>query len=68
MILKGVFDKNEWGYTAKKTPLIATNLTSICCVYPEKNAASIQIQKVATFESDRKRINLIPNKSFRYYN
>ena len=28
---------------------------------------SIQIQKVATFNSDRKIINLIPNKSFRYY-
>ena len=32
-----------------------------------KNVASIQIQKVATFNSDRKIINLIPNKSFRYY-
>ena len=30
-----------------------------------KNVASIQIQKVATFNSDRK-ISLIPNKSFRY--
>ena len=29
--------------------------------------ASIQIQKVATFNSDRKKINLIQNKSFRYY-
>jgi len=56
--------------------LIATNLTSICCVYKEKivkkrlvlkNLASIQIEKVATFNSDRKIINLIPNKSFRYY-
>ena len=28
-----------------------------------KNAASIQIRKVATFNSDRKIINLIPNKS-----
>ena len=33
-----------------------------------KNVASIQIQKVATFDSDRKINNLIPNKSFRYYN
>ena len=31
-----------------------------------KNVASIQIQKVATFNSDRKKINSIPNKSFRY--
>ena len=47
--------------------VIATNLTSICCVYKEKfvkktkNVSSIQIQKVATFNSDR-------NKSFRYNN
>ena len=27
------------------------------------SAASIQIQKVATINSDRKKINLIPNKS-----
>ena len=33
-----------------------------------KNVATIQIQKFATFNSDRKIINLIPNKSFRYYN
>ena len=33
-----------------------------------KKVASIQIQKVATFNSDRKKINLILKKSFRYYN
>ena len=33
-----------------------------------KNVASIQIQKVPTFNSDRKKINLIPNKLFSYYN
>ena len=32
-----------------------------------KNVASTQIQKVATFNSDLKIINLIPKKSFRYY-
>ena len=51
--------------------LIATNLTSICCVYNVKivkNVESIQIQKVAIFDLDRKIINLIQNKSFRYYN
>ena len=32
-----------------------------------KNEESIQIQKVATFNSDRKIINLILNKSFQYY-
>ena len=31
-----------------------------------KNVASVQFQKVATFNSDRRIINLIPNKSFRY--
>ena len=32
-----------------------------------KNVPSIQIQKVATFNSDRKINNLISDKSFRYY-
>ena len=32
-----------------------------------KNVAFMQIPKVATFNSDRKKINLIPNKLFRYY-
>ena len=31
-----------------------------------KNEDSIQILKVAAFNLDRKIINLIPNKSFRY--
>ena len=38
-ILKGVFAKNERGYmlnAIKKALLIATNLTSICCIYKEK--------------------------------
>ena len=30
------------------------------------NAAFIQIQKDAAFNSDRKQFHLIPNKSFRY--
>ena len=57
--------------------VLATNITSICCVYklrkllkaliPE-NVASTQIQKLTIFDSDRKKINLILNKSFRYYN
>ena len=33
-----------------------------------KNIAPIQIQKVAIYISDRKIINLISNKSFRYHN
>ena len=33
-----------------------------------KNVVSIQIQKDATFNSDRKKINLISNKFLRYYN
>ena len=39
--LKGVFAKNERGYKAydeEYVLLIATNLTSICCVYKEKIA------------------------------
>ena len=38
MRFKGSVRKNERGYrlNAKKALLIATNLTSICCVYKEK--------------------------------
>ena len=49
----------------KKALLIATDLTSICCVYKEKivktkkNVVSIQIQKDATFNS-------IVNKSIKF--
>ena len=32
------------------------------------NLASIQIEKIATYDLDRKKINLISNKSFRYFN
>ena len=42
-----------------KALLIATNLTSICCVYKEKiipnNLAAIQIEKIATYYLDRKK-------------
>ena len=58
--------------------VIATDLTSICWIYKKnivkkrliphtKNAAFIQIRKVVIFNSDRKQINSIPNKLFRYY-
>ena len=30
--------------------------------------ASIQIEKIATYDLDRKKINLILNKTFKYYN
>ena len=39
LMLKGVFAKNEREYrlsAIKKALFIATNLTSICCVYKEK--------------------------------
>ena len=59
----------------KKAILIATNLTSICCVFNEKivkdvsyQITGIQIEKIATYDFDRKKIDLISNKSFRYYN
>ena len=32
------------------------------------NLAAIQIQKIATYDLDRKKIDLIWNKSFKYYN
>ena len=39
LVLKGVFAKNERGYrlnAIKKVLFIATNLTSICCVFKKK--------------------------------
>ena len=49
----------------KKALLIATNFTSICCVHKEKivkdvsyritNKYRIQIQKIATYDLDRKK-------------
>ena len=38
LILKVVFAKNDWGYRLTSLIVIATNLTSICCVYKEKIA------------------------------
>ena len=75
--LKGVFAKNERGYrlnAIKKALLIATNLTSICCVCKKKivkdvsyriTSVHIQIEKIARSDLNRKKINLISNKSFR---
>ena len=66
--------KGDIGLMRKISAFDITNLTSICWVYKEKMVkndsyvANIQIQKVATFNLDRKNINLISNKSFRYYN
>ena len=59
--------------------MIATNLTLICCVFKVKtvkndlrlilkNVASIQIKKVAIYDSYLKMINLISNRSFRCHN
>ena len=52
----------------KYSRVIASNLTPICCVFKEKivknttstedRTASIQVQKVAIYVSDRKKINL----------
>ena len=60
--LKGVFAKK---HGEKLALLIATNLTSICCVYKRRKLLKttnteecnvrIQIQKVTTFNSDRKK-------------
>ena len=41
--------------------------TLLKTTHAEERIAFLQIQKVATFNSDRKIINLIPKKSFRYY-
>ena len=65
-----MFAKNKRGF--RVTPK-NNRVWSLCCVHKEKivkkrliakkKVASIQIQKVATFNSRRKIINLIPNKS-----
>ena len=50
--LKGVFAKNERGYrlnAIKKALLIATNLTSIYCVYKEKIDKDSQIITIKTY-------------------
>ena len=33
-----------------------------------KNEAPIQVEEIATYDLDHKKINLISNKSFRYQN
>ena len=70
--LKGVFAKNERGYKLraidKRFDLIL--LLSVASIkrkllkttHAEERIAAIQIQKVATYDSDRKQINLIPNQ------
>ena len=77
MYLKGVFAKNERGYRLaaknKRFWLLLILLLTVASLRRKllktiipKNVVSIQIQKDATFNSDRKQINLIPNKLFRY--
>ena len=76
IILKGVFTKNKRGYrlTAKNKRFwsLLILLLSFASIrrklLKRSDVASIQIQKVAKFKTDRKKINLTPNKSFRYYN
>ena len=77
--LKGVFAKNERGYrlnAIKKRfwPLLIL-LLSVASIGRKllktshaEFLASIQIEKIATYDLDCKKINLISNKSFRYYN
>ena len=63
------------GLRRKWSMMITTYLTSISCVYKEKikkriipkSVTFLQIQKVVIIDSDRKKINLIPNKASRYY-
>ena len=61
--------KGGIGLMRKKVLLIGTNLTSICCVYKKKIVkdvriipnilAAIQIDKIATYDLERIKINLI---------
>ena len=71
-----MFAKNERGkvYVEEYLMVIAYNLLSVATIrgkllnttHTEERSAPIQIQKFALFDMDRKKINLIPNKSFRY--
>ena len=77
--LKGAFVKNERGYrlTSKNYRFwsLLIFLLSVASIRrkvlkttsTEENIAYIQIQKVAIYDLYRKIINLISNKSFRYY-
>ena len=56
----GVFDGKPFQNIQIEIAIKTTNTEG-------RSVVSIQIQKDATFKLDRKQINLIPNKSFRYY-
>ena len=72
--LKGV--KNERGYVEKYSMVIAINLTSISCVYNWRKLLKTTHTEERSFQRNSessnidsylRKINLIPNKSFRYY-
>ena len=77
-MLKEVVAKNERGYYRLNAKKKCFWSVLICCVDKKKivkdvriipnNLAAIQIDKIATYDLDRIEINLISNKSFRYYN
>ena len=48
--------------------ILSLSVASIVKIHTKEFVASLQIQKDATYNSDCKKINLIPNKAFRYYN
>ena len=72
IILMGVFTKNEreYRFTSKNFlwGLLLILLLSVGSIRRKLLKTNhIQIQKVAILYSDRMKINLIPNKLFRYF-
>ena len=71
--LKGVFAK----YDRLNAIKYLSKFTSICCVHKEKIVKDVsyritlrpfKFRKLQLYDLDRKKIHLISNKSFRYYN
>ena len=66
--MKG-FNRREFGGDHYKSYFYLLRLLGENCerrLIP-KNVATIQIEKIATYDLDSKQIKLISNKSFRYY-
>ena len=63
-MLKGVFAKNERGYRLNVIKKLLILLLSVASIRRNllTNLAPIQIQKIATYDLDRKKIQIISNK------
>jgi len=69
--MKGLTAKNKCFWSLLTLPLSVASIRSKWfkpLIQKKVASMTIKIQKDVTFNSDCKKINLIPNKSFRYYN